>query len=244
MAYNAFSSGALDVYLPLSFGNLWDLNSEIPMQNIGSGSNVTVTYYEQGTSWSYEDDPEYIGYNALHIFYPPPEMDGRLAAAVARNGSSNLVALLDERRDEQPRRAQYMTYNGVARTDSMETSYVSHVPILYRDYGGWQSSIQVQNIESQLPNLVTADFFDQDGDEIVFVADWVQPNRATTFYLPAITDLGNNYVGSAVVEGHDQVEYPGQNVNRKLIAIANVQNFSWEWQGDKDWGGGYNGFNR
>jgi len=232
MAYNAFSSGALDVYLPLSFGNLWDLNSEIPMQNIGSGSNVTVTYYEQGTSWSC-DDSEYIGSNALYIFSPPPEMNGRLAAAVARNSSSNLIALLDERRDVAAK-LQYMTYNGVAKTASM-TSYVSHVPILYREnYGtsGWQSSIQVQNTDTK-NSLVCADFFNQSGDGVVFVCDWVAPNRAVTFYLPVITDLGNNYVGSAVVEGWER--------DCKVIAIANVQNFSMV---GVDRGGGYNGFSR
>ena len=131
----------------------------MPVQNIDSSdSSVTVTYYEQGTTWSYEDDPEDIGCNASHIFYPPPEMDGRLAAAVARNNSSNLIALLDERRDEErdeePYRSQYMTYNGVARTDSM-ASCVSYVPILYRNENGWQSSIQVQNIDSQDRIFVT-----------------------------------------------------------------------------------------
>jgi hypothetical protein len=236
MAYNAFSSGALDVYLPLSFGNLWDLNSEIPMQNIGSGSNVTVTYYEQGTSWSC-DDSEYIGSNALYIFYPPSEppcdMDGRLAAAVARNSSSSLIALLDERRDVAAK-LQYMTYNGVAKTASM-TSYASHVPILYREnYGtsGWQSSIQVQNIDTK-NSWVCADFFNQSGDEVVYVCDSAAANRAVTFYLPVITDLGNNYVGSAVVEGFDR--------DCKVIAIANVQNFSMV---GVDRGGGYNGFSR
>ncbi|MBL7183108.1 MAG: transglycosylase SLT domain-containing protein [Anaerolineae bacterium] len=237
MAYNAFSFGAKDVYLPLSFRNCWGLDSDIPVQNIGSGRNVTVTYYEQGTTWSHEDDPEYIGYRALHIFDPPPEMDGRLAAAVVRNSSSNLIALLDERKDS----IHYMTYNGVPKTASMATSYESHVPILYRESSGksgWQSSIQVQNIESELLNFITADFFDQDGDEILFLADWVASNRSMTFYLPPVVNLPNNYVGSAVVEGHDQVSYPGDNVNRKLIAIANVQDFL------EHRGGGYNGFNR
>jgi len=185
----------------------------------------------------YEDDPEYIGSNALHIFYPPPEMDGRLAAAVARNNSSNLIALLDERKDF----IHYMTYNGVAKTDSMETSYRSHVPILYREnYGtsGWQSSIQVQNIEEEETIFITVDFFDQSGDEVMFLGDWAPANRSTTFYLPVITDLGYNYVGSAVVKGHDDLSW---DVNRKVIAIANVQDFNM-WDGDR--GGGYNGFNR
>jgi hypothetical protein len=88
--------------------------------------------------------------------------------------------------------------------------------------------------------FITAQFFDQDGDEVTWLGAWVQPNGSVTFYLPAVTGLGDNYVGSAVVEGHDQASPPGENVNRKVIAIANVQNFLMAG----DWGGGYNGFNR
>jgi hypothetical protein len=237
MAYNAFSLGAQDVYLPLSFRNWMYLNSDIPVKNIETETSVDVYYYEQGGygEWEWHDWRD-IESNELEIFDPPSGMNGRIAAAVVTNSSSDLIALLHERRDL----IQYMTCNGVAKTDSMETSYVSHVPILYRDYGGWQSSIQVQNIESQDRIFVTADFFDQSGDEILFVADWVQPNRATTFYLPAITDLGDNYAGSAVVEGHSQVDYPGSH-DRKVIAIANVEDFNM-WGLDR--GGGYNCFNR
>jgi hypothetical protein len=195
-----------------------------------------MTYYEQGGTGTWYES-RYIGTNALCIFDPPSGMEGKIGAAVARNNSSNLIALVHERREQNG--VQYMTYNGVAKTTSM-TSWVSYVPILYRDYGGWQSSIQVQNIESQLNNFVTADFFNQNGGEILFLGDWIAPNRSLTFYLPEVIGLGNNYVGSAVVEGHHQISYPGENVNRKLIVIANVQNFLMA----DDRGGGYNGFNR
>jgi len=244
MAYNAFSSGAKDIYLPLSFRNWLGLNSDIPVKNIGGANTyVTATYYEQGGSGTWSQT-YLINKNALRIFSPPSGMEGKIGAAVARNNSSNLIALLHERREE-PDQVQYMAYNGVARTASM-TSCVSYVPILYRvkdSQGNWQwlSSIQAQNIESQLSNFVTAYFLDQGGDGVTWVGDWVQPNRSVTFYLPAIIDLPNNYVGSAVVEGHHQVSYPGENVNRKVVAIANVQNF---YMVGDDWGGGYNGFNR
>ena len=244
MAYNAFSFGGTDVCVPLFFKNYYDLNGDIPTQNIDwSGGNVTVTYYEQvivDDEREIYEDSAYIDGNALHIFYPPPEMPNNfLGAAVVENGS-DLIALFHERRELD--QVQYMTYNGVAKTASM-TSYVSHVPILYRVYdteSGWQwlSSIQAQNIESQDMIFITADFFDQDGDVVTWLGTFVQPNGSVTFYLPVIADLGYNYVGSAVVKGHDDLSC---DVNRKVIAIANVQDFSM-WDGDR--GGGYNGFNR
>jgi hypothetical protein len=62
-----------------------------------------------------------------------------------------------------------------------------------------------------------------------------------TFYVPVIMGLGDHYVGSAVVEGHGQIDYCNSIVNdRKVIVIANVQDFLMA----DDRGGGYNGFNR
>jgi hypothetical protein len=245
MAYNAFSFGGTDVYVPLFFKNYHDLNGDIPTQNIdSSGSNVIATYYQQvigGDEREIYTDSAYIDDYALHIFYPPPEMPNNfLGAAVITDTSSSLIALLNERKDE-PGQAQYMTYNGVAETDSMETSYKSHVPILYRENhgtSGWQSSIQAQNTEEEII-LITAEFYDQSGDYVTWLGDWVQSNGSMTFYLPVVADLGDNYVGSAKVEGYSQIPPIGI-VGRKLIAIANVQNFSMS----DDGGGSYNGFNR
>jgi hypothetical protein len=245
MAYNAFSFGAKDVYLPFSFRGWLDLYSDIPVQNIGSSTTVDVYYYEQGGDGEPEwHDSEPIGRRALHIFDPPSGMQGKIAAAVVTSNSSNLIALLHERKEPWIR---YMIYNGVAKTASMEMSYVSHVPILYREeYWDsennrwqllWLSSIQVQNTEEDII-FITANFFDEAGDEVHWVGDFASANRAVTFYLPAITDLGHNYVGSARVEGHRKIDFPGVNVDRELIAIANVQDFL----GGR--GGGYNGFNR
>ncbi|MBU4337931.1 MAG: hypothetical protein KJ548_15315, partial [Actinobacteria bacterium] len=124
MAYNAFSSGALNVYLPFSSWNWHSLYSDIPVKNIGADSStVEVTYYEQGTGQEWYDWRD-VGSNELEIFYPPPDnypygMNERLAAAVVTNNSRDLIALVHERRDQQDYRAQYMTYNGVAKTDSM-----------------------------------------------------------------------------------------------------------------------------
>ena len=89
-----------------------------------------------------------------------------------------------------------------------------YADLLYREISGWLSSIQVQNLtEISQPTFVTVEFFDQSGDSIFFVGDWICRNGAKTFYLPALVDLGVNYpfgyVGAAEIESHAQVDYPG-----------------------------------
>jgi hypothetical protein len=72
----------------------------------------------------------------------------------------------------------------------------------------------VQNMtQSSMPTFVTVEFFDQSGDHILYLGDWVCRNGTATFYLPAIIDLGVNYpfgyLGAAEIQSHAQVDYPG-----------------------------------
>ena len=85
-----------------------------------------------------------------------------------------------------------------------------YADILFREWSGWNSSIQVQNLtQISIPTFVTVDIRDQSGDEILFLADWVLANCATTFYMPVVTDLGFDYAGAAVIQSHAQVDWPG-----------------------------------
>ena len=89
-----------------------------------------------------------------------------------------------------------------------------YADLLYREWSGWTSAIQVQNLtQRSIPTFVTVDFMDQSGDEILFLGDWICRNGAQTFYLPAITDLGVlhpfGYVGAAEIASVQQVDYPG-----------------------------------
>jgi hypothetical protein len=108
-------------------------------------------------------------------------------------------------------------------------NYTWYADLLYRELSGWDSSIQVQNLtKTSQPTFVTVDFFDQSGDEIFFVGDWVCRNGAKTFYLPAITDLGINfpfgYVGAAEIQSHDQVDYPGGiHEGQPIFAIVDLK---------------------
>jgi len=85
-----------------------------------------------------------------------------------------------------------------------------YADLIFREWSGWDASIQVQNLSRTGRNtFVTVDFMDNSGDEILFLADWICPADSATFYLPMVTDLGFDYIGAAEIQSHDQVSFPG-----------------------------------
>jgi hypothetical protein len=57
------------------------------------------------------------------------------------------------------------------------------------------------------PIFVIADFLTLEGDEILFVGNWV--DSGSWFDLEDIVDLRSGYCGRAVIETHDSIVYPG-----------------------------------
>jgi len=54
--------------------------------------------------------------------------------------------------------------------------------LIFREWSGWNASIQVQNLTKiSQPTFVTVDFMDNSGDEILFLADWICPVGSETF---------------------------------------------------------------
>jgi len=45
---------------------------------------------------------------------------------------------------------------------------------------------------------------DNSGDHLFSLGDWICANSSATFYLPAIIDLGMNYVGAAVIHSRSE----------------------------------------
>jgi hypothetical protein len=144
--------------------------------------------------------------------YPSPELDVPWLGSAYVTANVPLAIIVDQLSLAGANRGTLLTMRGMPYQQQPEFKW--YADLLYREISGWSSGIQVQNLtlDSQ-PTFVTVDFFDQSGDEILFVGDWVCRNGATTFYLPAIVDLGVNfplgYVGAAEIESHMQVDYPG-----------------------------------
>ena len=84
-------------------------------------------------------------------------------------------------------------------------SLVNYAPLTYREYNGWDTGIQVQNLSSVVNARVKVTFFDASGDIVTSVVDWICPRGSQTFFLPAIAWPGYafEYVGAARVESQD-----------------------------------------
>jgi len=82
-------------------------------------------------------------------------------------------------------------------------SQVNYAPLIYREYNGWQTGIQVQNLSSIVNAKVKVYFVDHVGGIITTVVDWICPRGSQTFFLPVINGLPGNYVGAARVESQD-----------------------------------------
>jgi len=96
-----------------------------------------------------------------------------------------------------------LTYRAHPYKDSEDT--VFYADFIYREWSGWSVGIQVQNLtQHSLPTFVTVEFMDNSGDYLFSLSDWVCANGSATFYLPAIIDLGMNYVGAAVIHSRSE----------------------------------------
>jgi hypothetical protein len=80
---------------------------------------------------------------------------------------------------------------------------VNFAPLIYSEYQGWDTAIQVQNLSSVFNAKVKVYFLDRSGDIITTVVDWICPRGSQTFFLPVIAGLPGNWVGSARVESQE-----------------------------------------
>ncbi len=84
-------------------------------------------------------------------------------------------------------------------------SLVNYAPLIYREFNGWDTGIQVQNLSSIHNAKVRVQFLDVDGGVVNTLTDWVCPRGAQTFFLPAIAwpNFAFEYVGSARIDSQD-----------------------------------------
>ena len=228
------ASGTL--FAPYVMHGYNNLDTVITIQNSGQYCTSIWIYYKQ------EGNCEYM--KAQHIeqiapgesvtigpagfadyAFPSPEIDAPWLGSAYISANSDLAVIVDQLSLTGENRATLLTMRGMPWS---EGDYVWYADLLYREISGWQSSIQVQNLTvTSQPTFVTVDFFDQSGDEILYVGDWVCRNGAKTFYLPAITDLGVNFpfgYVAAEIESHPQVDYPGgTHGGQPIFAVVDIK---------------------
>ncbi len=80
---------------------------------------------------------------------------------------------------------------------------VAFGPLIYSEYQGWDTGVQVMNLSQVYNAKVKVYFLDRSGDVITTLVDWICPRGSQTFFLPVVHDLPGNWVGSVRVESQD-----------------------------------------
>ncbi|RIJ99694.1 MAG: hypothetical protein DCC47_22670, partial [Acidobacteria bacterium] len=80
---------------------------------------------------------------------------------------------------------------------------VAYGPLIYSEYQGWDTGIQVMNLDPVTAAKVKVYFYDRSGDIITTLVDWICPRGSQTFFLPVVHDLPGSWVGWARAESQE-----------------------------------------
>jgi hypothetical protein len=145
-------------------------------------------------------------------------------------------------------------------------SGVAFGPLVYSEYQGWDTTIVVQNLSGITNAKVKVYFLDRSGGVITTVADWICPQGSQVFFLPVISGLPGNWVGSVRVESQDwftpgqpSVSAPNLHAVAQLVHYADIarseaqeaiaynlfpESLAYDWQLGSGPGGLYSGVGR
>jgi hypothetical protein len=95
-----------------------------------------------------------------------------------------------------------MTDTGVAAQNATfnSGSEVLFGPLIYREFQGWETSVTVQNLSGSRYGAVKVYFYDESGNIITTLVDYICPRGTQTFFLPVINGLPGQFVGAVRVE--------------------------------------------
>jgi hypothetical protein len=219
-----------DYFAPYVMHNYHDLDTTITIQNSGQWCTSCWIYYkqqgncEQMTAQHIEaiapGQSIKIGPGAdAEMEFPTPEVGSDWLGSAYISCNEDMAIIIDQlSHPDSTNLGTLLSMRGMPYVPNQPAEEINRkqwfADLLFREISGWDSSIQVQNMtQSSMPTFVTVEFFDQSGDHILYLGDWVCRNGTATFYLPAIIDLGVNYpfgyLGAAEIQSHRQVDYPG-----------------------------------
>jgi len=205
-------------YAPISMDAYHGFETVFHIQNSGQiCTSVTVYYQNQETCTV--DYTEYVGDLApgetIDVLVPDLGPDWLGSARIEAQTALGIIV-------DQFGRGLLLTHraNGPWVAD-----HVAYADLLYREYNGWVSGIQVQNTSPAVKTWVQVEFFDNSGDFLGLYGDWLCEDGATTFYLPSVDFLGGEYIGGAVVKSLANLPLHGEWLpGQHIFAVVNLQN--------------------
>jgi len=104
---------------------------------------------------------------------------------------------------------------------------VAFGPLIYSEYQGWDTGIQVMNLSPVVAAKAKVYFLDRSGDIITTLVDWICPRGSQTFFLPVVYDLPGHWVGSVRVESQEWINPGGPRVpSPNIVAVAMMIKYS------------------
>jgi hypothetical protein len=231
--------GGFANYAPIVYGNALGFESTLYVQNTGLSCSTVEIWFQQQDNCLRPyicevvtlSPGETVQYNASDCIGP-----GWVGSAWLRTSQPVALAV------DHVSPGLLMSYSGVPSElkytfDGQPTytlgSEVAVGPLIYSEYQGWDTGIQVQNLSSTTAAKVKVYFNDRSGDIETTLVDWICPRGSQTFYLPAIASLPGNWVGAVRVESQDWYTpggpvVPAANVSAvaQLVNYADVQHLS------------------
>ncbi|MBK6768085.1 MAG: hypothetical protein IPG72_03450 [Ardenticatenales bacterium] len=109
------------------------------------------------------------------------------------------------------------------QSTTKDGNQVAFGPLIYSEYQGWDTGVQVQNLSAVFAAKVKIYFLDRSGDIITTLVDWVCPRGSQTFFLPVVFDLPGNWVGSMRAESQEWITPGGPNVLApNIVGVATL----------------------
>jgi hypothetical protein len=195
MGYVGIGRPAPVVFAPLLVKNSAGWNSGLQVQNAGTRPLMVEAKFSRSNSppgrWS-EVLPAQPGGSAT--FYQPASSelpDQFVGGAVVSSDPVGMIGGIVNQVRYSSRMA--MAYDAPSRGASSV-----FVPLVYRDFAGWNSGVQIQNLGSSATSA-SVTFYAQNGRVAATVQGTIEPAGSETYYLPAVTGLRSSFVGSAVI---------------------------------------------
>jgi hypothetical protein len=221
--------GGYSFYAPLLFADASGFESVLYLQNVGTDCTTVELWFQQ------QDDclrasicevftlapGETFQYNASDCVGP-----GWTGSAWARTSQPMALAI------DHIAPSLLMSYSGVpgqlkfafnGEPYYSPGSVVAYAPLIYSEYQGWDTGIQVQNLSGIHAAKVKVYFMDRSGDIITTLVDWICPRGTQSFFVPAIAGLPGNWVGTARVESQEWFTPGGPSVPPTAVtAVAHL----------------------
>ena len=194
MSYVGQLSGATTLYAPLVVKDVNGWDTIVHVQNTGpTPAEVQLTYYSAGgvgPTWTDTALIPPLGARTFSQFNHPSLPSGFTGSAVISSpNGSQLAAVVNEVKNE-----------GAAVSYPAPSAGVSPalVPFVLRNYRGWSTGIQVQNLGSA-PTTVNVTYQRLNGPGGAVESASVPPGASTIFYQPANQQLPDDFLGTAFV---------------------------------------------